>query len=181
MGGTRAAWFIGASMKIDFTTILYIGVLFFLAVWFCKIVVKRARESFARDNNDIDSVKAALHALNIKTNALQIEFDVLKTEMIALKIKTQPAKYAQNSPTPMLNDAHAIVEDTWTRDTRVSEASIAPMMPPSAFDDIWPRDVVGKEFVEGDAITGRKKKSVRLRVEGNAINDNEIVMSSRSK
>jgi hypothetical protein len=155
--------------------------MFVVAVWFCKIVVERARNAFARNNDDIDSVKTALHALNTKTNALQIEFDVLKTEMIALKIKTQPAKYAQNSSTPILKDAHANVEDTWTRDTRVSEASIAPMMPPSAFDDIWPRDVVGKEFVEGDAIAGRKKKSVRLRVEGNAINDNEIVLSSHSK
>jgi hypothetical protein len=155
--------------------------MFFLAVWFCKIVVERAGQSFARNNDDIDSVKTALHALNTKTNALQIEFDVLKTEMIALKIKTQPAKYAQNSPAPMLKDAHANVEDTWTRDTRVSEASIEPLMPPSAFDDIGTRDAVGKESFEGDAMAGRKRKSARLRVEGNAINDNERVTRSHSK
>jgi hypothetical protein len=155
--------------------------MFFVAVSFCKIVVERARKSFARKSDDIDSVKTALHALDIKTNALQIEFDVLKTEIIALKIKTQPAKYVQNSQTPTLKDTHANVEDTWNRDTRVSEAPVAPMMPSSAFDDIWTRDAVVKESVEDEATAGRKKKSVRLRVEGNAINDNEIVTNSHSK
>ena len=71
-------------MKIDFTTILFIGVIFFLAVWLGKLAVGRATSM--RKNEDLDPVKTELHALNVKFNSLRNEFDVLKTEIIALKI-----------------------------------------------------------------------------------------------
>jgi len=167
-------------MKIDFTTILFIGVIFFLAVWLGKLAVGRATS--IRKNEDLDPVKTELHALNVKFNSLRNEFDVLKTEIIALKIKAQPAKHVQNSTTSILKDAHANAEDTWNRDARVSELPFASMMPPqSPFDDIWARDAVLKEPAEGDAMADGKKKSPRLGLKGSAINDNEIVTSSHSK
>jgi len=159
---------IGAPMKIESTAILYLGVMFFLAILLCKtfeVVIERARKFFANGSDYIDPVKTELNTLNSKTDALRIKFesklDVLKKEINALKTEIDALKSkaesvattfsaVSDSPTPMPEDS-----DTWTRDMRVTEASIVPMIPSSASDDTWTRDAVSNQT--GDNANAEKK------------------------
>jgi hypothetical protein len=140
-------------MKIDSTTIVYFAVSIFLAVSFFKIV-HWARKVFVR-KEDVDLLKTELHARNMKIDAFQTEFDVLKTEIIALKIKAQPANFLPYSGAPMLKDAHAKGDDTRSRGLRMTEAPIAPMMPRSTLDDTWVRNT-NKENFDSQATVTKK-------------------------
>jgi hypothetical protein len=149
-------------MKIESTAILYLAIMFFLAVLFCKtleIVVEWARRFFVGTNDAIDLIKIELNALNIKIDALQTKFhgklDVLRTEMDGLNNKaqwvaTEQLSVAPDSPMPMLEDAYSNGEDTWIRDVRANEASTAPTIPTSPSENTWMRDAVDKETVEND-------------------------------
>jgi len=149
-------------MKIESTAILYLAIMFFLAVLFCKtleIVVEWARRFFVGTNDAIDLIKIELNALNIKIDALQIKFDgkldVLRTEMDGLNTKAQwvaseQLSVAPDSPMPMLEDAYSNGEDTWIRDVHASEASTAPTISASPSENTWMRDAVDKETVERD-------------------------------
>ena len=162
-------------MKIESTAILYLGVMFFLAILLCKtfeLVIERARKFFANGSDYIDPVKTELNALNSKTDALRIKFDskldvlkneinALKTEIDALKSKAESLATAQSSvvsdfPTPMREDA-----DTWTRDMRVTEASIVPMIPSFTSEDTWTRDAVSNQ-TGGNANAKKKTHPVEL-------------------
>jgi hypothetical protein len=147
-------------MKIESAAILYLAIMFFLAVLFCKtleILVNWVRTLFVGRNDAIDPVKTELNALNIKIDALQIKFDgkvdVLRTKMDALKaqwVATEQLSVAPDSPMPKLEDAYSNGEDTWIRDVRASEASTAPTIPASPPENTWMRDAVDRETVQRD-------------------------------
>jgi len=170
----------GAPMQIESSAILNVGVMFVVALAFCKtleIVVERARKLFL-STNDCDPIKMELNALNIKIDALRVKFDgkleVLKTENRALKNEidelknktesTAPEQFSimPNSPSSIPEDAYKQSEDTWIRDMRVCEASTVPTIPSSTSDDTWTRNAAEDEIVEGGANTGKKVHSLKL-------------------
>jgi predicted PurR-regulated permease PerM len=90
-------------MKIESTAILYLSVMFFLAILLCKtfeLVIEQARKFFANGSDYIDPVKTELNTLNSKTDALRIKFesklDVLKNEINALKTELMRSKAKPN-------------------------------------------------------------------------------------
>jgi len=160
----------GVPMKIESTAILYLGIMFFLALLFCKtleIVVERARRIFVGTNDAIDPIRMELNALNIKIDALQMKFDgklgVLRTEIDAINTKAQWVATEQLSVVPdsPTQDAYSNSEDTWIRDARASEASTVSMIPACPSGDTWTRDILDNEPIQGDAMIARKSKSVQ--------------------
>jgi len=175
-------------MKIESTAILYLGIMFFLAVLFCKAlesIVDRARRYFMGTNDVVDSIKMELNALHIKIDALKSKLDskldVLKTEVDALKTgfdtkldvlkieidavnsKAEPAATKRLSvvpelPTPLPENVYSNGEDSWTRGVRVIEGSRAPLIPTTNANDTWIRDTHGGETPES-CVTAEKNRS----------------------
>jgi hypothetical protein len=152
-------------MPIEAISIMYVGVGFLLVLLFCKaleIVVERAATLFVGKKKDIiDLLRMEINALNIKFDALRIkldgQLDALKIEVNALdrKVESTAKVIEQLSLGPALptlsrgmlvdnssSDGQLVPEDTWTRDTLVSNASIAPTIDDSSSHDTWDRDTL---------------------------------------
>src|SRR5689334_23921072 len=94
-------------MKIESTAILYIGIMFLLALLFCKtveVVVERTRRIFVGTNDALEPIKMELNALNIKIDGLQLrfdsKFDALQAEIDAVNAKAVPRGTEQLSVVP---------------------------------------------------------------------------------
>jgi hypothetical protein len=150
----------GAPMPIEAMSILFIGVGFLFVVLFCKaleIIVERATILFVGKKDvrvtslfvgekDID-LFMELNELNIKIDALRIKLDALKIEVNALnsKLESPPREQLSLMPAsavPMLKDTCGNSEDASTRDTLVSETSIAPTIGESSSDNTWTRNTL---------------------------------------